>query len=64
MLSHKNPHYCGLGFVNSDQILAVLLDLDHYAWIWAILLKFGPYCLDLGNLVEFGSEKALKEMKA
>ena len=31
-------------------------DLSHFAWIWAILLRFGLYCLDLGYLAEFGSE--------
>ena len=39
------------------------LDLGHYAGIWAILLRFGPYCLDLGYSIEFGSEKAPKETK-
>ena len=24
------------------------LDLAHFGWIWAILLGFGPYSLDLG----------------
>ena len=31
-------------------------NLGHYASIWAILLRFGPYFLDLGYLAEFGSE--------
>ena len=31
-------------------------DLGHFAWIWVILSKFGPYCLDLGYLAELGSE--------
>ena len=31
--------------------------------IWAILLGFRPFCLDLGDLAELGSEKAPKETK-
>ena len=27
-------------------------DLGHYAWNWAILLRYGPYCLDLGYLAK------------
>ena len=30
------------------RIQVVLVDLDHFAWFWAILLGFGPYSLDLG----------------
>ena len=25
-------------------------DLGHFAWIWAIMLGFGPFCLDLGYI--------------
>ena len=25
-------------------------DLGHFAWIWAIMLGFGPFCLDLGHI--------------
>ena len=32
------------------------MNLGYDAWIWAILLRFGPYCLDLGYLAAFGSE--------
>ena len=47
----------------SGKIWAILLGFRHYAWNWAILLRFGPYCLDLGYLAELGSEKAPKETK-
>ena len=26
------------------------LDLGHFAWIWAIMLGFGPFRLDLGHV--------------
>ena len=71
--------YCGLQYLDFYQIWAILpgfgplcLGLGDYAWIWAILLrfgsycdyawiwaillKFGSYCLDLGYLAELGSE--------
>ena len=25
-------------------------DLGHFAWFWAIMLGFGPFCLDLGHI--------------
>ena len=25
-------------------------DLGHFAWIWPIMLGFGPFCLDLGHI--------------
>ena len=25
-------------------------DLGHFAWIWAIILEFGPFCLELGPI--------------
>ena len=27
-----------------------LPDLGHFAWIWAIMLGLGPFCLDLGHI--------------
>ena len=48
----------GLWFLDSDKILPFSLNLGHYALIWAILLWFGPYCLDLSYLAEFRSEWA------
>ena len=38
---------------NSSGFGPFWLDLGHFAWIWAIMLRFEPYCLDLGYL---GSE--------
>ena len=40
----------------SGKIWTICLNLGHFAWIWAILLRFGLYRLDLGYLAEFGSE--------
>ena len=37
-------------------ILRFCLKLVQYAWIWAILLRFEPYCLDLGYWAEFESK--------
>ena len=25
-------------------------DLGHFSWIWAIILGFGPFCLDFGHI--------------
>ena len=59
----KSGQNLGIGGTNMGQndgpqakIRVFWQDLDHFAWIWAILLRFGPYHLDLGYLAEFGSE--------
>ena len=73
---HQNQDHCtsigGQTDGTQARIRVFWLDLGHWRGFgplcvelpnWALLLRFGPCCLDFGYLAELGSEKALKETK-